>query len=942
MTDVDEHKYQSTNLSENEQKECTEDKNQKNEQQLSKKVGETEKMNEELAKQLKELTKQLDMYENERKGLREADKEKLETFKQLLEKEHLRDEELKKEIAQLRNQVKLACEKQATQQKDLEAKQEVEDVEKLKKLYNEELNAREVMYEEKLNKIIDQFNRQLKDCKEAHRKELDNLQLKVEELKKEEAKKLEDSEVAHRKELYDLQLKVELEGGKVKKLEENNEIHRKELNNLRLKVEELKKVELEGEKVKKLEENDEMHRKELDNLRLKLEEFQREKVKKIQENDEIHRKELNNFRLRVEELKKVELKAEKVKKLEENDEIHRKELDNLRLKLEELKKTREEKSMKETYYLTQMTEKDEVKLEHFKEQKVLTEVLKKEIEKLKKEFETLKRENKELTKQLTLTNKTLVTKEDVVSKFQDHEKSCNREFIGKFEMLENKGREENKTIYKKISDIQREFDQQMYYLKQQLETHRRYENINPETDHEFNTPDKNREEKFIHKQHSDRLQQDINDSNIVVEKPSESYLSIDDQEKQNVTMKLKLMKQNIEMSNLVHIDLPNLSRRVTVKFGDIVQEEVDIIVSDAGSTLMYDGGVTAAIKKASGGAVQKESRTKKVNTVKLIHTGDDSLTTIAKGALKCKYIVCADGVTFQRKVQTECDLLLKEICVNVMNVAQKFEATSIAFPPISPSTSGVSTELVASVMLSTLCGYKCSNLALLNDVRIVIIDRSILKTFINVYCREQQNLLSGEIHTNSGSFTPLPPPPPGFLLKKPDHIRYSSYSRALTQQHEETECSSSSGQLKPSPPDTPAHPNNQSNSKIIVDNRRKITGNQPLGGSMITTRKPKLKLCGYEKYGTIQINYHIPGGVQSNEHPNPGKHFNGISETAYLPDSPEGRKVVELLKKAFNAQLIFTVGTSHTSGATNAIVWNDIHHKTSTHGGPSKLVVTYN
>ena len=41
-----------------------------------------------------------------------------------------------------------------------------------------------------------------------------------------------------------------------------------------------------------------------------------------------------------------------------------------------------------------------------------------------------------------------------------------------------------------------------------------------------------------------------------------------------------------------------------------------------------------------------------------------------------------------------------------------------------------------------------------------------------------------------------------------------------------------------------------------------------------------------------------------------------------------------LLKRAFDAQLIFTVGTSVTTGQSDVVTWNDIHHKTNTHGGP--------
>ena len=122
---------------------------------------------------------------------------------------------------------------------------------------------------------------------------------------------------------------------------------------------------------------------------------------------------------------------------------------------------------------------------------------------------------------------------------------------------------------------------------------------------------------------------------------------------------------------------------------------------------------------------------------------------------------------------------------------------------------------------------------------------------------------------------------------------------------------------------------------------RKVTGNQPTGGTMTVNTYPRQKLPGYEQYGIIQIHYDIPSGTQGKEHPNPGQPYHGTSRTAYVPNSSEGRKVVRRLRKAFDARLIFTVGTSHTSGATNVVVWNDIHHKTSISGGPTKLVINY-
>ena len=70
------------------------------------------------------------------------------------------------------------------------------------------------------------------------------------------------------------------------------------------------------------------------------------------------------------------------------------------------------------------------------------------------------------------------------------------------------------------------------------------------------------------------------------------------------------------------------------------------------------------------------------------------------------------------------------------------------------------------------------------------------------------------------------------------------------------------------------------------------------------------------------------------QHPNSGRRYDGTQLTAYLPDNREGREVLQLLREAFDARLVFTVGTSVTTGHRNQVTWNDIHHKTNFHGGP--------
>ncbi|XP_051270313.1 E3 ubiquitin-protein ligase DTX3L isoform X1 [Dicentrarchus labrax] len=110
-----------------------------------------------------------------------------------------------------------------------------------------------------------------------------------------------------------------------------------------------------------------------------------------------------------------------------------------------------------------------------------------------------------------------------------------------------------------------------------------------------------------------------------------------------------------------------------------------------------------------------------------------------------------------------------------------------------------------------------------------------------------------------------------------------------------------------------------------------IEGDQPQG--RMSTSISSSSLPGFLSFGTIEITYDIPAGKQTEKHPNPGQYYSAIRRTAYLPDNREGREVLQLLRKAFQQKLIFTVGTSRTTGMENQVTWNNIHHKTSTSGG---------
>jgi len=109
-----------------------------------------------------------------------------------------------------------------------------------------------------------------------------------------------------------------------------------------------------------------------------------------------------------------------------------------------------------------------------------------------------------------------------------------------------------------------------------------------------------------------------------------------------------------------------------------------------------------------------------------------------------------------------------------------------------------------------------------------------------------------------------------------------------------------------------------------------LIGDMPKG-TMTAYISDNLHCSGYNKVGTIVINYDFPSGKKDK------KHYSGTSRQCYLPHTNEGIEILGLLKVAFDRKLTFTVGTSVTTGRTNTTVWNGIHHKTNLYGGPTSF-----
>jgi Deltex C-terminal domain/Ring finger domain len=101
-------------------------------------------------------------------------------------------------------------------------------------------------------------------------------------------------------------------------------------------------------------------------------------------------------------------------------------------------------------------------------------------------------------------------------------------------------------------------------------------------------------------------------------------------------------------------------------------------------------------------------------------------------------------------------------------------------------------------------------------------------------------------------------------------------------------------------------------------------------GTMTINVLPDVICPGFnDDTATIEIVYTIPNGIQHTFHENPGVPYAGTIRTTYLPNTEAGRDLLWRLRYAWRHGLVFDVGTSLTTGATNVVVWSTaIAHKT--------------
>jgi O-acetyl-ADP-ribose deacetylase (regulator of RNase III) len=170
-----------------------------------------------------------------------------------------------------------------------------------------------------------------------------------------------------------------------------------------------------------------------------------------------------------------------------------------------------------------------------------------------------------------------------------------------------------------------------------------------------------------------------------------------------------------------------LEGRVTVLVGDISQQQVDVIVNAANSTLMGGGGVDGAIHYAGGPQILEECReVRRTRFPEGLPAGEAVITS--GGKLAARFVIHTVGPIKGRSGDRDAELLTA--CYrNSLTLAVEHNLRTIAFPSISTGAYGYPREEAAIVSSAAIASFLASN-RLLKEVRLVFYTRGDANVFL--------------------------------------------------------------------------------------------------------------------------------------------------------------------------------------------------------------------
>lgn len=160
---------------------------------------------------------------------------------------------------------------------------------------------------------------------------------------------------------------------------------------------------------------------------------------------------------------------------------------------------------------------------------------------------------------------------------------------------------------------------------------------------------------------------------------------------------------------------------------DITLQETEVIVNAANSYLNHGGGVAAAIVRAGGEDIQKESDEyiKKYGPIPV-----SGVAVTKAGKLKVRYILHAVGPVWGEGNEHE---KLYNCITNVLMKADELKVESISIPAISSGIFGFPKKDCALVFLRVIKDYLSSMSTNLKIIRLCNIDKQTSDIFLETF-----------------------------------------------------------------------------------------------------------------------------------------------------------------------------------------------------------------
>ncbi len=197
---------------------------------------------------------------------------------------------------------------------------------------------------------------------------------------------------------------------------------------------------------------------------------------------------------------------------------------------------------------------------------------------------------------------------------------------------------------------------------------------------------------------------------------------------------------------------------MSVYKGDLISEEVDVVVNAANDRLQHTGGVAKEILDRGGKVIEKESN-KIIKQQGPLKNGEAVATNA--GRLPCKKVVHTVGPEYRNVGLSQSRYILRRACLNSFKIAQELKMTSIALPAIGSGIYGMPKDACAEVMFDAVEEFVRqgdSKKKTITDIRFVNTDdpsvQAFRKEFISRYGNSQEQSASKKLAEGRITKTP--------------------------------------------------------------------------------------------------------------------------------------------------------------------------------------------